>query len=67
MTTTLTPMTAQEQLPGGLFVQPAPALPKGHQIKCSRCGCTVATTHVPGSWDCDDARTERTRSQSDWS
>lgn len=39
-------------LPDGLFVQPAPALPRGYQIKCSICRCSVQTDHVAGSLDC---------------
>ena len=47
-----TPRRTPESLPDGLFVQPAPALPRGYQIKCSICRCSVGTDHVAGSADC---------------
>lgn len=36
------------------------------RAKCSRCGCTVNPRHEPASPDCDEARIERSISQSDW-
>lgn len=33
--------------------------------RCPSCRCNVASGHVPGSADCDDARIERLVSQAD--
>lgn len=52
-------------LPVGLIKVPTPCLPRGFQIKCSSCRCSVTPTHVPGSQDCDEARVEREWSMAD--
>lgn len=49
----------------GLYVQPAPALPRGHQIKCSSCRCTVDRHHRPDSDECMQDRLEREWSMAD--
>lgn len=43
----------------GLHVQPAPRLPRGFQIKCSSCRCTVDRNHRPDSDECMQDRLER--------
>ena len=55
-----------KKLREGLRVQMAPALPRGYQIKCDGCHCSVSLDHVPCSADCEEARRERLDSQRDW-
>lgn len=42
---------------------PAPKLPRGFQLKCIQCGCSVQPGHQPGYDDCEVARDERDASR----
>ena len=43
----------------GLWVQLAPALPRGFQVKCEACGCSVSLGHDVNGDDCRLLQDER--------
>ena len=56
-------MSRPTNLTDGLRVVDLPASPRGFQIKCVWCQCSVSVSHVPGSADCLMSCDERTISQ----